>query len=128
MTDEVAPEMTIHLPTPEGHRRGALQYRNGLTHNIDLSPEDLAAAVRAFRADPDRQELELRDAVYGEPLLVTRVAIDRELLALMVAWVPNPAAQQGVRPSGVTVVRDMPLDPAQVRAIERRERRARRLN
>jgi hypothetical protein len=118
MNDDVAEEKTIHLPQPEGHRRGCLRYRNGLMQEIDMSPEDLAAEVKAFLADPERLQLELRDAKYGDLYVMQRNAAQEELLDVLVCWVKNPAPQLGARPGGVSVVRQMPMDPAVMRAAE----------
>lgn len=98
---------TILLPQPEGHRRGVLRWRNGLMQEIDLAPEELVQELQAFGADPERWWLELRDARYGDLYVVTRHAIEEELLDVLVAWIKNPAPQTGKR-GGVVVAREMP--------------------
>lgn len=117
MTDDVD-EKTIHLPQPAGHRRGCLRYRNGLTQETDMTPEELADVVEEFLADPERRRLDLRDARYGDLYVVQRHALEEELLDILVAYVANPAPQTGRRASGVTVAREMPVDPALVHAAE----------
>ncbi|HKW92990.1 MAG TPA: hypothetical protein VJX92_13915 [Methylomirabilota bacterium] len=129
MTDEPTANPTIHLPAPEGHRRGRLQFRNGLVQDVDLSPEHLAVTILEFLASSGQPQLCLRDAIYGEPFVIPRRAIERELLNIQTVWIPKVAPQLGQRASGITVARDVPLDPAQIAAIEKREaRRRRRLN
>jgi len=119
-------EKTIYLPQPDGYRRGCLRYTNGLTHVADLSPEELLQQVDAFLSDPAERWLKLHDAQYGDLYAVPRLALERDLLDVMVAWVKNPAPQSGPRPGGVLVARDLPMDPAAIAALSREERGQRR--
>lgn len=118
-------ERHIYLPPQPGHRRACLRFRNGLTQNLDMQPEELTAEIDAFLADPERAWLELRDAVYGEVYAVPKRVVEKEVLDVLVAWVQNPAPQQGSRGNGVVVAREMPDFPGfnQQQELERRRRR-----
>lgn len=81
---------TIYLPQPKGHRRGAIMFRSTPLQAFDCEPEELAKQIRGFLTG-DQQLLELRDAHYGEPYLLSRTAVEREMIGLVTAWVENPA-------------------------------------
>lgn len=102
-------EPTIYLPQPQGHRRGSLRFINGMQVNVTASPEELADLVDHFVEDPtEPHRLELRDAEYNEPYYLLREVVEHgHLMAVAVAWVPNPAPETGRR-GGVMVAREMP--------------------
>ena len=96
MTEPAPDTATIYLPQPDGHRRGCLRYRNGLTQEIDATPEELDQLIDEFLAG-DEPSLSLRDARFGDLYTVRRHALQEELLDVLVAWVKNPAPAGGRR-------------------------------
>lgn len=88
---------SIILPKPEGHRRGALVFRNGANQAVDLDPDELADTIRHFLADSGQLTLELQDAQYGDMYLLTRTAVERELLSVCVAYIANPVPRPASR-------------------------------
>ena len=86
----------ILLPEPEGFKRGAIRFRNGGLQTFNCSLGELREAVETFMADPKAPRfLELPDAQYGEPLYLTRTAIDNIDL-LCVSWVKKVAPRPGI--------------------------------
>lgn len=118
------PEPHIFLPPQPGHRRACLRFRNGITQEIDMQPEELADELDVFLADASRPRLELRDAKFGEYYSISRHVVEEEVLDVLVAWVQNPAPEEGRRSTGVVVAREMPEAHRQ----RERDRRLRQLN
>ena len=121
LDDQAEPEKRIFLPAPEGYRLSKFLFRNGLQQSVDMSPEELDAAVDACLADPEQKKLTLRDPDFGEMFVVRRNALEEELLAIFVMYHKNPAPQEGKR-GDVVVARVMPND------AQEKARRLRRLN
>jgi hypothetical protein len=95
-------EKKILLPEPEGHRRGALRFRNGGLQAVNMSPEELVEALQAFMTDPAAPPfLVVSDAQYGENLYLTRAAIDN-IDMVCVSWVKvvAPRPRIDIAPAG----------------------------
>jgi hypothetical protein len=110
---------TIYVPAPEGHRRGTFHLENGAQMAIDMEPEELLEVVEAFLAG-EGQLLELRDAVYGDLVVLTRHGVEC-LTHVGVAYVKNPAPKS----DRLAVVREL---PAGIRPMNREQRRRARRN
>jgi hypothetical protein len=111
---------TIYVPAPEGHRRGTFHLENGAQMAIDMEPEELVDLVQAFLGEKATKLLALRDAVYGDLVVLTRHGVEC-LTHLGVAYVKNPAPKS----DRLSVVRELPAGIPPMNR-EQRRRHARR--
>lgn len=95
----------IILPEPEGHKRAVLAFKNGVRDAVDIQdPRELGELLEGFLRDDAALTLELRDAQYGAPYILTKDGA-REVMFVCTAWLKKVAPQRG---SGLHIARDIP--------------------